>query len=345
MNALANPVSFLGAAIMVAATWQAEEPQGLYRSSVVGTEFDFIQADDPDVFERLEDRGEGFPEMPDKRGGASLHQKAFMFVACFEDNTRVHLAIDADFGSVEEARKEALRYTPRLGKLPTTLRNGVDRVVVHKGGKDTTAFSDVGLIVLYSENATDRIGTHDLEETVFHESVHAAWDKPYRESPAWLEAQARDGRFVTDYAARNPGEDLAESALFAYALIHHPDRIPAADAARIRAAIPARIEFVAGLLPAGAKLHYPVEPRDAACTVDLTRPGQMSDIVSNALMRGLEVPETDVRSFLDEAQEQCSTGDELLDASAKRFGIEEQVLREKVQKFRHCNCTHGDTDR
>lgn len=282
--------------------------------------------------------------MPDKRGGAALHQKAFLFAAHFTDGTRVDLAIDADFETADAARQEALRYTPRLGRLPTALRSGVDRLVVHRGGKDTTAFSDVGLIVLYSENATDRIGTHDLEETVFHESVHAAWDKLHRESAAWREAQASDGRFVTDYAARNVGEDLAESALFAYTLTHHPERIPPADAARIREAIPARIEFVARLVPAGSPLHYPVEPepeRVQGCTVDLTKPGMMSDIVSNALMRGLHKPEDEIRTFLAAAKKPYPTGDELLVASAERFEVDEQVLREEVRKFEHCNCTHA----
>lgn len=357
MGAWAIRIPFLGAALLAAA-WQEQVPQGLYPSSVVGTDFDFIQEGDPDAFDRLESRGVGLPEMPDKRGDAPLFQKAFLFVARFKDGTSVLLSIDADFGTEEEARNEALRYTPRLGRLPTSLRTGVDRVVVHKGGEDTTAFSDVGLMVLYSENATKRIGTHDLEETVFHESVHAAWDELHASSPAWLEAQKRDGRFITHYAAKNPeGEDLAESALFAYALTHNPKRIPSRDATRIRKAIPARIEFVARLLPKKKPLQYSVEPKDErieelvrealeglrpTCKVDLSRPGIMSDIISNALTRGLGKPETEVRSFLDGSEKRYATGDELLEATAAHFQLEEQVLREQVQKFLHCNCEHGD---
>ena len=344
----------LGVALVAAALGQEPERPGLYRSSVVGTDFDFIQESDPDVFERLDYRGEGLPEMPDKRGGATQRQKAFLFVARFTDGTRVLLSIDADFGSEEAARKEALRYTPRLGRLPTALRDGVVRVVVHQGGEDTTAFSGEGLMVLYSENATKRIGTHDLEETVFHESVHAAWDPLHETSAAWLAAQERDGRFVTDYAAEKPkGEDLAESALFAFALTHHPKRIPRTDAARIRKAIPARIEFVARLLPKDKPLHYPVPPkeeriegliREALGCIDLTQPEKMSDIVSNALMLGLKKPEGEVRAFLDESRGRYKTGDELLTASAARFQVAEPALREEVRKFEHCNCTHGDLD-
>ena len=241
----------------------ADDDQPLYPSSVVGTDFDFITEADPDTFVRLEDKGQGPAEMPDKSDRAApLVQQAFLFVAHFSDGTRVNLAIDADFKTQDSARREALRYTPRLGKLPTALRRGVDRVVVHQGGANVTAFSDVGLIVLYSDNATKRIGTHDLEETVFHESVHAAWDKAHATSDQWKDAQKKDGRFVTDYARKNPkGEDLAESALFAYALIHHPGRIPKEEAAKINRAIPNRIAFVEKLLPKDKPLHFAVEAK------------------------------------------------------------------------------------
>ncbi len=117
-----------------APTPAGDEPR--YASSVVGTDFDFILDTDPDTFVRLEDKDPGLAEMPDKSDrSAPLVQKAFLFVAHFNDGTRVNLAIDADFKTHDDARTETLRYTPRLGKLPTALRRGVDRVVVHKGGE------------------------------------------------------------------------------------------------------------------------------------------------------------------------------------------------------------------
>jgi hypothetical protein len=226
-----------------------------FRSSVVGTDFHFITAADPDTFIRLEDKGQGSAEMPDKADRTvPLVQQAFLFVAHFNDGTRVNLAIDANFKTQDSARTEALRYGPRLGKLPTALRMGVERVVVHQGGANVTAFSDFGLIVLYSDNATKRIGTHDLEETVFHESVHA-WDRTHASSAEWMDVQTKDGSFVTDYARKNPkGEDLAESALFAFNLIHHPDRIPRETAESI-----SRLPFIEKLLPKDKPLHFSVE--------------------------------------------------------------------------------------
>ena len=323
------------ATVLMSASQADDKP--LYPSSVVGTDFDFILESDPDVFAALDYTGKGHPEMPDKTSrSAPLRKPAFTFVSRYRDGTSIALAIDAEFKTEAEARQEALRYTPRLGKLPTSLRRGVDRVVVHKGGADATAFSDVGLIVLYSANATRRIGTHDLEETVFHESVHAAWDKAHAASPEWRAAQKGDGRFVTEYARKNPdGEDLAESALFAYALLHHPERIPQEEAARIRRAIPARIAFVATLLPPDKPIHVTL------CPVDVTRPGPLSDILSVALVQGLRKEEGKVRSFLAEARDKYSDAETLIRAVAEGFGVEATELRARIEKHRHDRCTHG----
>jgi len=331
--------SLIATVLLLASAYQADD-KPLYNSSVVGTDFDFIHEADPDTFVDLRSLGQGKAEMPDKTDkSAPLHRPAFLFVSNYRDGTSIDMAVDIRFETEEQARKEALRYTPRLGKLPTVLRRGVTRVVIHKGGENATAFSDAGLIVLYSDNATKRIGTHDLEETVFHESVHAAWDKEHSASPGWPAAQKQDGRFITEYARKNPkGEDLAESALFAYTLLHHPERIPKEDAARIRRAIPARIAFVETLLPPGKPIHFTV------CLVDLTKPGQLSDILSNALVGGLRKDRRTVQAFLDGAQGKYAKAEELFRAAMDKFEVAEAALRAKVREYHHSNCKHGDLD-
>ena len=238
-----------------------------YPNSVASTDFDYIHSDDPSAFKALKFVAEKKSEMPDKRGERELFQPSFVFQATFTDGSKVNLALDEKFKTKEAAEKEAKRYTGPLGRLPSALRHGVKRVVVHQGGRDTTAFSDVGLIVVYSDNASKRISNHDLEETFFHESVHAAWDKKHATSKAWKRAQAQDGVFVTTYAKKKPDrEDLAESALFAYTLVHHPKRIPAADAQKIKKAIPARIRFVAELIPPDKPIFYSIEKKKKAST-------------------------------------------------------------------------------
>lgn len=222
----------------------------LYRSSVAGTNFDFITDTDPSSFDRLEYVGFKEFEMPDKRGGSGpLVENAHVFDAYFTDGTKVGIALDQDFGSRQAAGQDAMRYTPRLGKLPSRYRKNLKHIVVHKGGIDTTAFAeDKGhFFILYSDNATKRIGTHDLEETFFHEATHASIQAEYLNGEAWKNAKARDGAFITDYAKTDEGEDFAESALFAYTLIHHPERFPAAERARIEKQIPNRIAFFRGV--------------------------------------------------------------------------------------------------
>lgn len=218
----------------------------LYRSSVVGTDFDFITETDPNAFERVEYVGFNEFEMPDKRGANEpLVQPAYVFKAVFKDGTAVDFALDEDFGSREAAEKDVMRYMPRMGKLPSLYRRKIKHVVVHTGGADTTSFAeDKGhFFVIYSDNATKRIATHDLEETFFHEGTHASIQIDQLAGQAWTRAVSRDGAYVTEYAKTDAQEDFAESALFAYTLIHHPERFPPAERAKIEKQIPNRIAF------------------------------------------------------------------------------------------------------
>jgi hypothetical protein len=218
----------------------------LYRSSVVGTDFDFITENDASAFERLEYVGFKEFEMPDKRGtGEPLIQNAYMFNAYFTDGTMVGIALDKDFGSRQAAEQDATRYTPPLGKLPSLYRQNLRHIVVHKGGADTTAFAeDKGhFFVIYSDNATKRMGTHDLEETFFHEGTHASIQANHLGGTAWKNAQGPGDAYITDYAKTDDQEDFAESALFAYTLIYHPERFPAAEREKIEKQIPNRIAF------------------------------------------------------------------------------------------------------
>ncbi len=345
-----------------------------FKSSVVGTDFDFITEADPSAFVKLTPKGRGIREMPDKRNrGGELRKNAFLFEASFSDGTATELHLDPEFATQEAATREAERYTGPLGKLPTALRKGVKRLVVHKGGETTTATSDIGLIVLFSDNASRRISTHDLEETVFHESVHASWDSTHARSPAWIRAQEADRNYVTDYAKRLPErEDLAESALFAYTLTHHAQRIPEETAKKIRAAIPNRIAYVAELIPKGKPIFYPVKPvrgtADAAikagpvtnpsaqgskklnwdtlsgdvhCNIRL--PGVLADILSNTLLN-MGQEERKVRAWVTGAQERHGSSEALFQAAVREFGISSEKLKSNLIRNLHVNCKHDTFD-
>ncbi|MBC7773326.1 MAG: hypothetical protein H7210_12585 [Pyrinomonadaceae bacterium] len=86
-------------------------------------------------------------------------------------------------------------------------------------------------------------------------------------------------------------------------------------------------------------------PAEAAvlpvCTIDLALTGQMKDILANALIRSLKLPKRDVTLFLDGASDRYTNGQELLTATAVHFKIAQDILASKVEKFKHCNCSHG----
>jgi len=222
----------------------------LYPSSIVATDFDFITDSDPNAFWTLDYLGLIPFEMPDKRPNPlPLLQDAYVFNAKFSDGTQVRIAESKEFGSKDAAQLDAERYISRLGKLPSVYRQKLRHIVVHKGGADTTAFAeDKGhFFVIYSDNATKRIGTHDLEETFFHEATHATIQVDHILGAPWIQAKTADNAFITDYAKSGGQEDFAESALFAYTIIKHPERFPLDERTKIEQQIPNRIAFFRGI--------------------------------------------------------------------------------------------------
>ncbi|MEM9270042.1 MAG: hypothetical protein AAGA78_14030, partial [Pseudomonadota bacterium] len=141
------------------------------------------------------------------------------------------------------------------------MRALLNHVVIHAGNETAFAEDEGRLFVLYDQNIQARLGTRDLQETVFHESVHATLDVPHKDSRAWRQAQRRDGAFVTQYAARNPNqEDLAETALFAWAMIKHPGRLGPQIEAGVEARAAQRLAFLRALF-SSKPLFYKVGPK------------------------------------------------------------------------------------
>jgi len=84
---------------------------------------------------------------------------------------------------------------------------------------------------------------------LFHESIHAAWDHHgISTSEEWKEAIRTDDLPLTDYAFNVQAEDLAEHALFVYALLERPSRISAEMTTLITTRIPSRINFINQLM-------------------------------------------------------------------------------------------------
>ncbi|MFK7821386.1 MAG: DUF4344 domain-containing metallopeptidase [Planctomycetaceae bacterium] len=92
--------------------------------------------------------------------------------------------------------------------------------------------------------------------------------------------------------------------------------------------------------PSQEKSSTVAAKQSVQCSVDLSESGQMSDILSNALLSLDQFEEASVSDFLDKAAEESANGQELLKASAVKFKMDEAKLQALVEKFKHCNCKH-----
>ena len=216
----------------------------LFPNSVVSNDIDFILETDPDVFESLVFLGLADKEMPSSISNELFDEGTFVFEARFSDGGSIEIWCHSSFLTQANAQEYADKLAPRLGKQPSIHRNNIDHVVVHNGNAGAFAEIEGQFFVLYSENMDARISTNDLEETVFHESVHAAYQFMFQNDPAWINAQALDPAFVTEYAEENPQlEDMAESALFAYTFLQYPGRLDSDIEEWLITNNPNRIEF------------------------------------------------------------------------------------------------------
>ena len=224
----------------------------LFYSSVTSNDIDYIKTSDKSAFSCLGYVGRTRAEMPDKRGGPLFADGVYAFRASYSDGTQVSFFAHPDFGSQKAARAVADPVAKAVGKLPTLMRRKLSHVVLHRGDRTAFAESEGHFFVMYSSNIRDRISTRDLEETVFHESVHATLDAQYLRTSAWKKAQRADRAYLTGYAKENPKkEDMAEHALIAWAMIQHPGRLPAEVEAAARTRIPARLAFFEALFGTG----------------------------------------------------------------------------------------------
>ena len=227
--------------------------------------WDLITVNDPSAFVCVEDLGQGPEEFlpATKDGGYQRVEDAYLYRAWFSDGTVIDMRVHPEIGSKADADAELDRYLVPLGQLPTVLRRDIGRFAVRLGDNTATASQGEGMM-LQSGNASVRLADRRLEETLFHESVHTSLDPvyAYQRSQAWLDAQEADGRWLTEYGRENPdSEDLAETALYGYAVLHHPERLPAGVAAEIVARVPNRLEIIESIFPPGEPV---ITPADAA---------------------------------------------------------------------------------
>ena len=200
-----------------------DEP--LFRFSISGTGIDYIKPTDPDTFLSISYVGRFAREIP----GATplVDSSAYVFEATFTGGKTIGIWCRSNFQTLERATEYANKLTDKLGKLPVFMRDQLDHVGVVYGQGGASAEPAGKFFTIFSERIDLRIRGNQLEETVFHETAHVAFEIDYSKSQEWRNAQQADGVFVTDYAESRPEqEDIPETSIFVYTMEYYPGRLP-----------------------------------------------------------------------------------------------------------------------
>jgi hypothetical protein len=206
---------------------------------------DIVVPTDPTAFAGpLVSSGQASRTMYDGRTEANVTVDAWVFQATYDDGLSIEVLVNPEFND-STAAALADKYAAALGRLPTAIRDGIDELWVHDGvapfGNDTDAvWIHVGQADEYEEDGF-------LEESLVPAAVRATIQAQHGAAAGWLEAQEIDNRFISQVAQDAPeAEDLAQSFLPYFAVVHRSDRITDFLAATIINAIPARLTYFDG---------------------------------------------------------------------------------------------------
>ena len=223
------------------------DPEGpsLFRDGAVFLAPDTITQNDPSALLNVTFLANETRNIPDNRVQNDVDTLVNIFTASYAGGKQVTVMVNAEI-AFSQSEIEADRYARILGQLDPILREEIDVLWIHAG--DATFSGNPGGIVIHTGRANQSLIPQGfLEETMAHESVHAALDELYLRSQEWFDAQKSDVTFPTDFAREFPEtEDLAES-YGAYLIVKNADRNPSGLVSQIREGIPARLEFFANL--------------------------------------------------------------------------------------------------
>lgn len=208
---------------------------------------DFVRDDDPTTFAdtAMSYRGQESRQLFDRRVDDYITVDAHVFDVRFTDGIETEVLVNPEFDAVE-AGAQVERFLPELGKMPATLREGVDTVWVNAGVAPIGGTP--GALLIHTEQAFELLFRQFLDELFLHETVHSALDARYADDPAWLAAQAADPNYISEAAQARPElEDLAESFTVWVASRHLRNRLEASLILLIEQTIPNRLEFFDGL--------------------------------------------------------------------------------------------------
>lgn len=174
---------------------------------------------------------------------------AFIFIANFEKGNSIEIRVNEEFGSLNEAKNNAEKYSKIVGQLPNFLRTkNLKTITIHKGKKPWGGGNNDILIhtEMYSKDLSEFV-----EEVAMHEAAHTSldyqWDGLVIESE-WKKAQKLDKKFISKYAKRfSKREDVAETINWWIAVKCKKERISNSLFQNIIYGIPNRLKYLDSL--------------------------------------------------------------------------------------------------
>lgn len=203
---------------------------------------DIITSDDPSSFVSMTVAGTEGRLMFDRREDDFVTYEAHLFDASYDDGIVLEVQVNPEFDAAD-ALAAAEAYATALGRLPAFLRADVETVWIHRGNEDFGGGN--ANVLIHTSRADEYEADGVLEEALIHEAAHTSLDAKHAQASGWISAQEADGNHISQYAADNAAEDLAESLVPFIAVQFRSDRITDFLEALIRQAIPARLEYLA----------------------------------------------------------------------------------------------------
>ena len=188
----------------------------------------------------------------DFRNNQWTDSSAYSYELRYEHGINVTASIHTD--NAQDLIEEYLDgWGDMLGQAPARLLQGLGefQVVPAQAGNDglkANGYTDPTHMVLYTNDplrSFEREASSGyVREAIIHELGHATVG-PLQESAEWLEAQATDPCFISNYARDNPNsEDVSETILPYLMLRLMPERVSESDKTKINQCVQARSEVL-----------------------------------------------------------------------------------------------------
>jgi hypothetical protein len=203
---------------------------------------DIIIDSDPTAYESMVYVKRETRQTFDRRVNSWVNTDCFVFKASFSDGTTAEYEVNAEFGSIENAQKEAEFYGPPIGQMPKVVRTRMKKVTIHAG--DELYGGGGEGVLIHTGQTAQYLDLGILPETLLHEASHTSLDPVHAAAAGWISAQQKDVEFISTYARDNPTrEDVAESFLPIMAALYKQDRISTTMRQTVERTVPNRIEY------------------------------------------------------------------------------------------------------